>query len=244
MEGMNFHPDIPYMWGAILLGITKHSWLGLGSGYLSVEDAYYLILAFPCFFGFFPCLMACELFRKFESRHPWVCEKCCKRFRYGDQLESHNIIFHLQPSTRWIERLLKRIQPFRVKNPVIDFYCQFVSLDFDFEIFYCPLCQNVNFTRFSAMTFHLIQNHVRYLSACSCAACRSSPSRRYQWFDFLHGDEQMMIYEEERPDCPYRIPIKVSKRCPADPVGCHETFETSAKEMERMTLHLIIEHKW
>ena len=250
IESLNWNPVITDMWKVMLLNISSDSWLNLGKGYLSVEDTYYLLLAFPCFFGFFPILKTCEFFRKFENRHPWVCEKCCKRFRHDDQLEAHNVIMHLQPETMQEEEKMKMTQPFRVKNTVVDFYSQYVSLDWDIKVFYCPLCQNGVFFRFPALTSHLMINHVRYLSACSCVPCRSSPARTYQWSDFLHGDAEVIIYEETPPpttncwgDC-YQIPKKIEKRCPANPTKCHETFRSTAKDMERMILHLLFDHKW
>ena len=88
--------------------------------------------------------------------------------------------------------------------------------------------------------------HVRYFSACACRVCLASPMHTYHWMDFRHGDEQIMVFEDETHMDSYGWdrPVNVTKRCPADPDSCPSKFKTDGQDLEALILHLIIMHGW
>ena len=271
IKGMAWHPAITSFWEKGMLNLTTNNWHSLGKGYLSIGDIYYLILAAPCFLDFFPTLLLRECFHAFEERHPWVCHICLLRFRYDTEACRHHSEVHGKSSQQNSNDNLETggdgdediegeaegtgydIDPFsdNGNHTIVSCYSRYVSTDYDMSIFWCPLCQGVGHFKFINWCYHILVNHVRYLSACPCDHCIASPLKTYGWRDFLHGEDNTLVIAEEKPIQDYGCwirPLFVKKKCPADP-SCSTTFDehqpmSCNRSIEPLILHLIVDHGW
>ena len=255
IEGSNWHPVISRVfWEENMLNITHDDWRSVGKGYLSPADIYYLILAAPCFLIFFPSLVMRKCFRAFEERNPWVCNICLLRFRFADDVLDHHVQVHddqSQENEGGTGAGEGDVNPFPDGNPIVDYYSGYVSQDYDFEVFWCPLCHGLGFHQLTLWCHHTMTEHVRYFSACECRACLASPLRTYHWVDFLHGDEQIMVFEDDGAhmgNYGWDRPVRVTKKCPADPNSCPSRFgsmdDDGQDDLNNLVEHLITEHGW
>ena len=256
IKGSNWHPVISRVfWEENMLNITHDDWRSVGKGYLSPADIYYLILAAPCFLTFFPSLVMRKCFRAFEERNPWVCNICLLRFRFADDVLDHHVQVHGQSQEKDIGKKggsgageEEDVNPFPDGNPIVDYYSGYVSQDYDLEVFWCPLCHGLGFHKFTLWCHHTMTEHVRYFSACECRVCLASPLRTYHWVDFLHGDEQIMVFEDDggahMDNYGWDQPVRVTKRCPADPNSCSSRFSMDGQDLNNLIEHLITEHGW
>ena len=192
-----------------------------------------------------------------------MCNICLLRFRYDTEARSHHLEVHENDNIEaGGEDIMEGeaeeghvIVPFSDdgNHTIVNCYSRYVSTDYDMSIFWCPLCpQGVGHFRFINWCYHILTNHVRYLSACPCNHCIVSPLKTYHWRDFLHGKDNTLVVAGEEPIQDYGCwirPLFVKKKCPADPHNCSSTFDEATtnngkQQFEPLILHLIIDHGW